>query len=40
MDLTFEEYIDYLNELFIQELLDFDYYVEGKRSTVDSLTIL
>ena len=34
------EYIDYLNDLFIQEILDFDYYVEGKRSTVDSLTIL
>jgi hypothetical protein len=34
------EYIDYLNSLFIQEVLDFDYYVEGKRSTVDSLTIL
>lgn len=34
------EYIDYLNDLFIQEILDFDYYVEGKRSTVASLTIL
>jgi hypothetical protein len=34
------EYIDYLNSLFIQEVLDFDYYVEGKRSTVDALTIL
>lgn len=34
------EYIDYLNSLFIQEVLDFDYYVEGKRSTVDSLTVL
>jgi hypothetical protein len=34
------EYTDYLNSLFIQEVLDFDYYVEGKRSTVDSLTIL
>jgi hypothetical protein len=34
------EYINYLNDLFIQEVLDFDYYVEGKRSTVDSLTIL
>ena len=34
------EYIDYLNDLFIQEFLDFDFYVEGKRSTVDSLTIL
>jgi hypothetical protein len=34
------EYIDYLNSLFIQEVLDFDYYVDGKRSTVDSLTIL
>jgi len=38
--MNYEDYIDYLNELFIQELLDFDYYVEGKRSTVDSLTIL
>jgi hypothetical protein len=34
------EYIDYLNSLFIQEVLDFDYYVEGNRSTVDSLTTL
>ena len=34
------EYIDYLNDLLIQEILDFDYYVERKRSTVDALTIL
>lgn len=40
MDITYEEYIDFINHLFMQELLDFDYYVEGKRSTVDSLSIL
>ena len=34
------EYIDYLNDLLIQEILDIDYYVERKRSTVDALTIL
>jgi hypothetical protein len=40
MDLTHEEYINYLNDIFIQKLLDVEYYVEGKHSTVDSLTIL
>jgi hypothetical protein len=39
MDLPYEDYINYLNDLAILELLDFDYY-EGKRSTVDALTIL
>ena len=40
MDLTHEEYILYLNDMFVQIFLDFDYYVEGKCSTVDSFTIL
>ena len=34
------EYIDYLNDLLFQEVLDSDYFIERKRSTVDSLTIL
>ena len=38
--MNYEDYIDYLNDLSIQELLDFDYYVKGDRSTVDALTIL
>ena len=39
MDITLESYISYLNDLFIQELLDFDYSVEGDRTTVDALSI-
>jgi len=40
MDITLESYISYLNDLFIQELLDFDYSVKGDRTTVDALSIL
>ena len=40
MDITFEEYIDFINHLFLQELVDFDYKFRNTGSTVDSLQIL
>lgn len=40
MDLTYEEYLDYINSLSLQEMLDFDYYISQDASTVDALTIL
>ena len=40
MDLTYEEYTDYLNGMLMQEMLDFDYYIGQDASTVDALTIL
>ena len=39
MDITYDEYIDYINHLFMQEFLDEDYSVGQADSTVDSLTI-
>lgn len=39
MDLTYEEYIDFINHLFMQEFTD-DAYHTGLESTIDSLTIL
>lgn len=38
MDLTLYEYIDFINHLFLQEMVDFDY--KDSYSTNDSLTIL
>ncbi len=40
MDLTYDEYIDYLNSVTMQILLDFGYHLAEDESTVDSLTIL
>ena len=40
MDLTYEEYIDYINSLSLQEMLDSDYTIGQDASTVDALTIL
>lgn len=39
MDLTYEEYIDFTNHLFMQEYLDDEYHT-GRESTVGALTIL
>lgn len=39
MNLTYYEYIDYINHLFMQEFLDDDYHI-GRESTVASLFIL
>lgn len=38
MDLTFDQYIDFINHLFLQEFVDFDY--KDAYSTDNSLTIL
>lgn len=38
MNMTYEEYIDFLNHLMIQEFLDFDSREGG--STSDALTII
>lgn len=40
MDLTYEEYIDYINHLFMQEFVDFQYHMGDTEATVDSLNIL
>jgi len=39
MNMTYDEYIDYINHLFMQEFLD-DAYHTGRESTVASLSIL
>lgn len=39
MDLTYDEYINFINHLFMQEYLD-DAYHTGHESTVNALTIL
>lgn len=40
MDLTYDEYIDFINHLFLREFIDFDYHSRNTESTVESLTIL
>jgi hypothetical protein len=40
MDVTYDEYINFINHLVMQELLDFAYFVGQDGSTADSLTIL
>lgn len=40
MDLTYDEYIEFINHLFMQEFLDFAYHMGDNESTVDSLTII
>lgn len=40
MDVTFEEYIDFINHLFLQELVDFDYKFRNTGSTSESLAII
>lgn len=39
MDMTYDEYIDFINHLFLQEFTDDEYHV-GRESTVDSTTII
>jgi hypothetical protein len=39
MDMTYEEYIDFINHLFMQEFID-DAYHLGRESTVNALSIL
>jgi hypothetical protein len=40
MDMTYDEYIEFINHLFMQEFLDFAYHLAEDESTVESLTIL
>lgn len=40
MDLTYEEYIEFINHLFMQEFVDFAYHFGQNNSTADSLLIL
>ena len=40
MDLTYDEYIEFVNHLFLERLLDFEYYFGHSKSTDESLTIL
>lgn len=40
MDMTYDEYIDYINHLFMQEFVDFEYHMSDTESTTESLTIL
>jgi len=40
MDMTYDEYIDFINHLFLQEFVDFDYHMGHSDSTIDSLQIL
>lgn len=39
MDMTYDEYINFINHLFLQELVDFDYHTGHSESTRESLTI-
>jgi len=40
MDLTYEEYLDFVYHLYMQEFLDFSYHFGNNKSTAESLTIL
>lgn len=40
MEMTYDEYIAFVNHLFMQEFMDVDYWMSLRESTVDSLTIL
>lgn len=40
MDVTYDEYIEFINHLFMQEFVDFSYHSCDTESTVESLTIL
>lgn len=39
MDITYEEYINYINHLFMQEFVDHAYHT-GRESTDSALSIL
>lgn len=40
MDMTYSEYIDYINHLFMQEFLDDAYHMGYTETTVESLITL
>ena len=40
MDMTYDEYIEFINHLFMQEFVDFEYHMGNTESTVESLQIL
>lgn len=40
MDLTYDEYIEFINHLFLQEFVDMSYHLGHTESTIESLTIL
>lgn len=40
MDMTCNDYIDFINHLFMQEFVDMSYHSGHIESTVDSLTTL
>jgi hypothetical protein len=40
MDVTYEEYMDFVIHLYMQEFLDFSYHFGKSESTVDSLAIV
>lgn len=40
MDMLYDDYTDFVNDLFMQEFLDFEYHTGHSDSTVDSLAIL
>jgi hypothetical protein len=39
MDMTYDDYINFINHLFMQEFLDDEYHT-GRESTVNALIIL
>ena len=40
MDMTYDEYIEFINHLLLQEFLDFSYHMGDTESTAESLIIL
>lgn len=40
MDMLYDEYTDFVNDLFMQEFLDFEFHMGHSDSTVDSMLIL
>jgi hypothetical protein len=40
MDLTYDEYLSFVNSLFMQEFLDFDYHFGYSESTRESMEIV
>ena len=40
MEMTYDEYISFVNHLFIQEFCDVDYWMNLRESTVDAMTTL
>ena len=40
MNLTYDEYINFINHLFMQEFLDGSYHMGNTETTVNALSIL